>query len=69
VLKALLGIEGEFERGSPVLIADEKRRVIAVGVALYPRGEVEAMDRGKVIHNAHYLGDKIWKLSLELAEK
>jgi PUA domain protein len=62
-------IEGEFERGSPVLIADEKRRVIAVGVALYPRGEVEAMDRGKVIHNAHYLGDKIWKLSLELAEK
>ncbi|MGC8583350.1 MAG: DUF1947 domain-containing protein [Thermoproteus sp.] len=62
-------IEGDFGKGDPVLVSDEKRRAIAIGIALYPRGELEAMDRGKVIYNAHYLGDKVWKLSLELAEK
>ncbi|MEL9991137.1 MAG: DUF1947 domain-containing protein [Thermoproteus sp.] len=62
-------IGGDFNRGDPVLIQDEKGRVIAVGIALYARNELEAMERGKVIYNAHYLGDKIWKMSLELAQK
>lgn len=62
-------IEGEFNKGEPVLIADEKKRVVAVGIALYAKAELEPMERGKVIYNAHYLGDKIWKLSLELAKE
>lgn len=62
-------IEGDFNKGDPVLVSDEKRRVVAVGIALYSRNELESMERGKAIYNAHYLGDKIWKLSLELAKE
>ncbi len=63
------GIEGDFNKGDPVLILDEKKRVVAVGIALYDKKELESMERGKVIYNAHYLGDKIWKLSIELVKE
>lgn len=62
-------VEGDFDKGQPVLIEDEKGRIIAIGISLYSRKELEAMEKGKTVYNAHYLGDKLWKLSLELANK
>lgn len=61
------GFEGDFKKGDVVLVADEKGRVIAVTAALYSRGEIEQMQKGKVLLNLHYLGDKLWKASLDLA--
>lgn len=62
-------IAGDFEREEPLFILDDKRRTIAVGVSLYSRRELENLERGKVVHNVHYLGDKIWRLALELAKE
>lgn len=60
---------GEFNKGDVVLVADEKGRVIAVTTALYSKPEIEQMQKGKVLVNLHYLGDKIWRASLELLKK
>ncbi|MEM1598082.1 MAG: RNA-binding protein [Pyrobaculum sp.] len=59
-------LSGEFNKGDVVLVADEKGRIIAVAAALYSKSEIEQMQRGKVLANLHYLGDKIWRASLEL---
>ncbi|RLE55207.1 MAG: RNA-binding protein [Candidatus Methanomethylicota archaeon] len=56
-------VEGEFEVGDIVAIADEKyRKIIAIGVALTSSGELRCMKKGKVVKNLHYVGDKLWKL-------
>ncbi|MEM4510206.1 MAG: RNA-binding protein [Pyrobaculum sp.] len=60
--------EGDFNKGDIVFVADEKGRVIAVASALYTRGEVEQMQKGKVLINLHYLGDRLWKASLDLVK-
>jgi len=60
---------GEFGRGDVVLVSDEKGRVIAVTVALFSKAEILQMQRGKVLLNIHHLGDRLWKISLELAKK
>lgn len=62
-------ILGDFNKGDVAQVADEKRRIIAVGLWLYSRSEVEAMEKGKVIYNVHYLGDRLWKLFQELSKK
>lgn len=62
-------MEGDFDKGQPVLVEDDKGRIIAIGISLYSRKELEAMEKGKAVYNAHYLGDRLWKLSLELANK
>lgn len=60
---------GDFNKGDVVLVADGKGRVIAISVALYPRAEMEQMQKGKVLLNVHHLGDKIWDLSLKLVKE
>lgn len=62
-------LDGDFEKGDIVFVTDEKGRVIAMSVALFSRAEIEQMQRGKVLINIHYLGDKIWRASQELAKK
>ncbi len=62
-------ITGEFKKGDVVFIVDEKNRVISIACALYDRGEIEQMQRGKVFVNLHHLGDDIWRLSLELVKE
>ena len=60
---------GNFNKGDIVLVKDFKDRVIAVGLALVSREEAEQMQKGKVVKNVHYLGDKIWKLCEEEIKK
>ncbi|AFA38160.1 MAG: RNA-binding protein [Pyrobaculum sp.] len=62
-------LDGDFEKGDVVFVTDEKGRVIAMSVALFSRAEIEQMQKGKVLINIHYLGDKIWRVSQELAKK
>ncbi|MGC8994564.1 MAG: PUA domain-containing protein [Pyrobaculum sp.] len=62
-------LEGEFNKGDTVFVVDEKGRAIAIAVALHSSGEIQQMEKGKVLLNLHYLGDRIWRASLELAKK
>ncbi len=61
------GIKGmdEFLKNDVVAIIDEKYgKRIAIGIALYDSKEIESMEKGKVIKNVHYVGDKIYNLKL-----
>ncbi|NPB00132.1 MAG: DUF1947 domain-containing protein [Crenarchaeota archaeon] len=62
-------ISGDFEKGDVVAVRDPKDRTIAVTLALYSRREVETMQKGKVLKNVHYLGDKISKICSEIVKK
>jgi PUA domain protein len=56
-------VEGGFQKGNVVVVVDEKHeKPIAVGEALLNSDEVERAERGKVVKNLHYVGDKTWKL-------
>ncbi|MEM1904437.1 MAG: DUF1947 domain-containing protein [Acidilobaceae archaeon] len=61
-------VEGEFEAGAVVVVADEEKKApIMVGKALVSSEElrkaVETKARGKVVINLHHVGDEIWKTS------
>lgn len=62
-------LEGDFNKGSIVFVADEKGRTIAIAASLYSKGEIEQMEKGKVLLNLHYLGDRAWRASLDLSKK
>lgn len=60
-------VEGEFRVGSVVAIVDEQARVpVAVGRALVDSARLREMirnrEKGKVVENVHYPGDRIWEL-------
>ena len=54
----------QFKRGDIVFVLDPKRRAIAVGVALVDSGDLQNMQKGKVVKNVHYLGDDIWNFRM-----
>jgi len=64
----ILRFEGEFVKGSMVLVVDEKHgKPIAVGEALYSSEEAVGVKHGVVVKNVHYVSDKIWEAIKELA--
>ncbi|HIE14836.1 TPA: DUF1947 domain-containing protein [Candidatus Bathyarchaeota archaeon] len=55
-------IDGEFKKGSKVLIIDERhQKPLALGKALEDSEKIRRIKHGKVIENIHYVGDKHWK--------
>ncbi len=55
-------IEDGFLSGDPVLIIDEThKKVLALGIALFNSQEMRALSSGKVIRNAHTVGDVLWE--------
>ncbi len=59
----IVKIDGEFKKGSKVLIIDERhQKPLALGIALEDSEKIRKIERGKVIENIHYVGDKHWKL-------
>ena len=60
---------GEFSKGDIVAVQDFKGRTIAVTIALLPKNEIEKMQKGKVLKNVHYLGDKLSKLCSEILKQ
>ena len=54
-------IKTPFEEGTLVVVRDVKHgKALAIGKALRPSAAILAEKKGKVIHNLHYVGDKIW---------
>ena len=58
------GIVGmdEFNEGDLVVVKDDKHgKFLAVGIALLSSREAQAMTKGPVVDNMHYVGDKFWQ--------
>lgn len=55
-------IKTPFEEGAIVVVRDVKHgKALAIGKALRNSVAILAEKKGKVIHNLHYVGDKIWE--------
>jgi malignant T-cell-amplified sequence len=49
--------------GKMVVVREEKKgRAIAVGTAMVPSAEAQAMSKGGCIRNLHHVGDRFWNL-------
>jgi len=56
-------VKGDFEEGELVAVRDARHgKALAVGEARVSSAEMRAAERGKVIRNLHYVGDKIWRI-------
>jgi len=54
-----------IQKGDVVLIVDENnKKPIAIGISTLSSSELAVSDKGKVIKNIHYVGDKIWNSSV-----
>jgi PUA domain protein len=54
-----------FSKDAVVVIVDENnKKPLAIGLAMFSSGEMMAMERGKVVRNIHHVGDDIWKGNL-----
>ena len=55
-------IKTPFEEGALVVVRDVKHgKALAIGKALRGSAAIMAEKKGKVIHNLHYVGDRIWE--------
>ena len=55
-------IKTPFDEGTLVVVRDVKHgKALAIGKALKPSTTILADKKGKVIHNLHYVGDKVWE--------
>jgi predicted RNA-binding protein (TIGR00451 family) len=58
---------GEFSSRDIVVVNEEKfGKAIAVGRASLPRAELEAAQKGAVVQNLHFAGDKFWEMLKEI---
>ncbi|GIU70965.1 MAG: RNA-binding protein [Candidatus Nitrosocaldaceae archaeon] len=57
----------QFSKDDVVCIKDEKhKQYLAVGIALMDSKEAEGLEKGLVIKNLHYIGDKFWEVYKEV---
>ncbi len=55
-------IKTPFEEGAIVVVRDIKHgKALSIGKAFKASTAIMAEKKGKVIHNLHYVGDKIWE--------
>jgi PUA domain protein len=60
-------VDGSFEKGSLVVIADEKHgRYLALGESLVNSDDLRKRGHGKVVRNIHYVGDHVWNAAKSL---
>lgn len=54
-------IDDNIKKGEIITIADEvHKKPIAIGMALFDSEEMKKLEKGIVVNNLHYIGDKIW---------
>ncbi len=52
----------DIKKGDIVLILSEDNKLLGIGVSLMDYNEIKRVEKGKVIKNIHYYGDKITKI-------
>lgn len=56
----------ELQKGEPVVVmAEGKEEAAAVGVLVMGTKEIKDKGKGPAMEEAHFLGDGLWKLSVE----
>jgi PUA-domain protein len=61
----IVDIDAEIEADSIISVCDETHeKPLCVGRALFSGVEIEALEKGKVIKNLHYISDELWNLKL-----
>lgn len=57
-----------FRKDDIVVVRDEKfKKYLAVGLALEDGDRAQTMDKGQIINNLHYVGDKFWNAYKEIS--
>lgn len=52
----------DFKESDIIAIVDQNNhKPIAIGIALFSSDAIKSMDKGKMVKNVHYVGDKMWK--------
>lgn len=58
----IVKVNGNFKEGEVVVIKDVKHnKSLAIGQTLFTSQEIQEKEKGKVIANLHYVGDRIWE--------
>jgi len=56
-----------FSKGDMVVVVDEKHgKALAAGPSLVDSQEAEKLEKGPVVRNLHYIGDKFWNAVKEM---
>jgi PUA-domain protein len=54
-------VEHNFDKNDIVMIKDENhKKLIALGISMYPSEELEKIEKGKVIKIFHFVGDQYY---------
>jgi len=56
----------DIKKGQSVLIISKDNKLLGIGISLMDYEEIKNINKGKVIKNIHYFGDKITELYKEL---
>jgi len=55
-------VRGDFQEGGLVVVRDVRHgKALAVGMARGSSKEMMTAERGKVVKNLHYVGDRLWR--------
>ncbi|MBM3897395.1 MAG: RNA-binding protein [Thaumarchaeota archaeon] len=58
----IVRVEGDFDKGARVVVKESAHgKAIAVGEALFTSTELRNAQKGAVVRNMHYVGDKVWE--------
>jgi len=61
MVKGIRKVDRDFVRGALVVIVDETYgKPLAIGEALVDSSSIREMEKGKAIHNLHFVGDDVW---------
>jgi len=65
----IVRIEGEFDTGELVVVADVKHgKLLSLGASLLNSSDARTMKQGPIVKNLHYVSDKFWQLIKALAD-
>jgi PUA domain protein len=63
MVPGIVSIKGDFKKGEIVVIRDENhKKDLAIGKAMEDSGNIRRMNKGKVVENLHYVGDRLWDI-------
>ncbi len=62
----IVEIEVGIQKDDFIVIIDQNnKKPLAVGIALFDAEEMRALQKGKVIKTIHYVGDEVWKVEVK----
>jgi PUA domain protein len=58
----IVSFSGDFKKGQIIVVREQShQKAIAVGMAIEDRSALDPMKKGPVVHNLHWVGDKLWE--------